>query len=391
MITYFCVFSIVWACAFAEFVSRNRKVYPFAITSAGLFIALRLETGNDWLTYARIHQEIPSLFVPEISEIFFIAVEQQKEFLFVLLNSVSKTIWDSYISIQIIASGMYFYALNQLLRIVPTHRALVFALTFSWLCFTLMMSAVSQSLAVAVFYMFLVTRQRHGRKRAALAVTAIAFQVSAGLYFAVYYAARLTVGKLTMTAALLIFYALALLSISPASFVIEIFISISPGWISSKLSYYLNDRGLEGNIFDFYFIRALAGATVLWLIFSYDHFQKADGVVYILFKMIFFATVFQLVFIEQTVFRYRMLYMIFPVLFLLAASRLTTVNIVQRLVLFSGLLTVSGTYFALYLGKELSIAFLPYQNVIVSALFDIPSTGFERYIDMLLMIREGRQ
>jgi len=331
------------------------------------------------------------LFVPEISEIFFIAVEQQKEFLFVLLNSVSKTIWDSYISIQIIASGMYFYALNQLLRIVPTHRALVFALTFSWLCFTLMMSAVSQSLAVAVFYMFLVTRQRHGRKRAALAVTAIAFQVSAGLYFAVYYAARLTVGKLTMTAALLIFYALALLSISPASFVIEIFISISPGWISSKLSYYLNDRGLEGNIFDFYFIRALAGATVLWLIFSYDHFQKADGVVYILFKMIFFATVFQLVFIEQTVFRYRMLYMIFPVLFLLAASRLTTVNIVQRLVLFSGLLTVSGTYFALYLGKELSIAFLPYQNVIVSALFDIPSTGFERYIDMLLMIREGRQ
>jgi len=391
---YFIIFGLLWASAFSEYILKKKHAIYFSIIIAYFFTAFRFETGNDWPMYARIFDNVSPIFSSSINELLINAKTFNKELLFVLYNSVMKQVWGEFQVIIVVTTTLYFFTFFKFLEAIKAQRATVFAASFSWLIFSLYFSTLSQSMAISFFLLFWVSRiNLQNRMAFVWAALAILFQVSSIIYFIVYLLSK----KIPSRKILLIGWVLILLiilgQIDIAGKLIELVLSIlsSVGFsgISNKVSYYLFDRGLILNTFDQAFVLLSTLLIGGWLLFKKNLSKKMA--LPELYGFAIYFIFFQGLFISHVVFRYRLLYVAFPIIFMILYSTYNHSKLVTRSTLLALSFMVSITYGVLYLNKRDAITFVPYQNYLYLRIFgDLDeSTGLERSRKMLDSIKRS--
>jgi len=385
---YFIVFGLLWASAFFEYILKKKYAVYLSIFIAYIFTAFRFETGNDWPIYLRIFDNVEPLLSTSLSSLLSTSTLFNKEFLFVFFNSALKQLWGEFQVIIVATSTLYFYSFFHFLKAINATQATVFAASFSWLIFSVFFSTISQSLAISFFLLFWVANiQQHSKKAALFAILSVSFQVSAVIYFIIFFLAR----KIPSRKTLLIGWAITLIiilgKIDIAGKIIEVILSFMSsaglGGVSNKISYYLFERGLILNNFDQAFVLLSTIVIGGWLLFKKKLITNLPNPQ--LYGYAIYFILFQGLFISHVVFRYRLLYVAFPIIFFIIFFSYKKSKMTTRLLVLLLSFMVSISYVALYLNKRDSITFIPYQNYLYFKVFsDVSeSTGHQRSRKML--------
>lgn len=388
MTAYLIVFTIVWLSAFADYVFKNKFAFYVAIIVTYFFTAFRFETGHDWPIYLQIFESTKPIFSSSLQDLILTSKAYNKEFAFILYNAVLKQIWGEFQVIIVITTSLYYYSFFKFLKTVKAPRTAVFAASYSWLVFSLYFSTLSQSLAISFFLLFWVSQiKQQNRWGIVWALTAILFQVSALMYFAIYFLAKKTPPKKFLLFTWLALLVIVITRIDLAGAIIEVILSatsnIGLSNISNKIHYYLFERGLILNTFDIAFVILFTIVFGAWFLYKKN---IMDNIIHKeLYGFSIYFILFQGLFINHVVFRYRLLYVAFPILFIVIYSSYRHSKTAIRFWVLLISFIISMTYGTLYLNKPSSITFIPYQNYIYLQLFgDLNiSTGQERTKDAI--------
>ncbi len=368
---YFYVLIIVWVAAFIEFFHRKTWVLIPSMIVSFLFTSLRYETGNDWTTYEMIFNSVKPFFSSSLEDIINVSTIYNKEIIYILYNSILKQINGDFQIIIFTSSLIYFVSFYLFINEKTYHRATTFAVSYSWLVFSLYFSTISQSLAVSCFLLFwLCIEQRKILFSVIFFVLSPLFQLSSLMYFVFYFLSK----KMVPKRILYFFWSICIVNLflaiffkyDAAFFLLKYLLILSSklptGVLYNKIYWYLYGRGLIPSMYDLLLVVVFTIPIGGWLLLHYDVYKKMLGKNMYTFSMYFIF--FQSLFVNHVVFRYRFFYAAFPVLCIVLFQYYGRKPYSIRFAVLALACTVSVSYEILYLNSPSSITFVPYQNYV---------------------------
>lgn len=375
---YILVFGIVWAAAYEEYIFRKKNLHPIATLVFLLFLCLRFETGYDWPAYKDLFFDLPSVGELGFTNLLVLSVLYGKEPLYLVFSSTMRELWGDYQGIVIVASIFEIITLVSFLKKFTNCRAAVFAATVTWVVFTLYFSVIRQGISVAFFLLFL---SAYFDRRYWIAlfclIGAVGFHYSALMYLAIFLFALLRPNKKFLFSIVIAAAVLGILG-NFAQSIFQLIGQVIPiEAVAAKLEWYA-ERDDEGraNIFDQLYAATFA-ITMGGVLFSIKTEKMSDGkkALYT-FAVIFIA--FQLAFLDFPLFRNRLQYLALPFVYMFLFERFAVSKLFMRLMVITGLFSITLLYFVMFLSKESSLPFVPYQNYISYKLTDRPGDGLDR-------------
>lgn len=375
---YLLIFVLVWAAAYEEYIFRRRRIYYIAVPVLLLFLGLRFETGYDWPAYKELFYELPSIGELDVSRLFVFSVLYGKEPLYLAFSATMKWIWNDFQGVVIVSSIFEIVSFVVFLRRLTSCRATVFAASVTWVIFTLYFSVIRQGISVAFFLLFLLFY--FGRRywfASICLMGAIGFHYSALLYFAIFLFVLLRPSKKLLLVIVLIAgifgimgdMAQALLHMAGQVIPIEA--------VEAKLEWYAErDDESHANIFDQ--IYALVFSVVMGGVLFSISLEKMSDLKRAMYVIAIIFIAFQLAFLDFPLFRNRLQYLALPFVYIFFFECFLMSKITVRLLVINGLCFITLIYFLLFLSKESSLPFVPYQNYITYALTDRPGDGLNR-------------
>lgn len=375
---YLLVFGIVWAAAFEEYIFRKRNVYFIAIGIFLLFLCVRFETGYDWPAYKSLFYDLPSISELDFTNLLVLSVLYGKEPLYLAFSSILREFWSDYQGIVMVSSIFEVVVLVSFLRKVTTCRATVFAATVTWVIFTLYFSVIRQGISVAFFLLFLMAYFDRKKWLALFCVIgAVGFHYSALMYLAIFLFALFKPSRKLLFSIVIAAAILGGLG-NFAQSIFQVIGQIIPiEAIAAKLEWYAErDDESRANIFDqiYAVVFAITMGGVLFSI-NMEKMSELKKTLYI-FAVIFVA--FQLAFLDFPLFRNRLQYLALPFVYIFLFEYFVASRQFVRLVVIIGLFSITLLYFVMFLAKESSQPFVPYQNYISYMLTDNPGDGLDR-------------
>lgn len=378
MLAYIVTINLVWFSAFCEFVNlKNSKVVLYiSLTYVFLFVSLRYETGYDWTAYKIIFQRVEAFSFGGWQDYSLISIEYSKELAFVLFNAILKTFSDDFQILVFLASSLYFISVLYLLKNITSKPAFVFAIIFSFLIFTVYFSVIRQSISIALFNFFLVAYlHRKFVYCFFLALTSMLMQYSAIIYFIAFYLSDRLPKKLSLY---MILIAMFLVSLSMGG-IVNIFAELTShlelGWVGEKLIYYFYERQSDVRLLDKVF---MYGLVFIFFPVLVNFYSKANGFWKKLCGMGILLSFAEILFIDYTVFRYRLFYAIFPIQVAIATMLVLQQPKLFRIIVFIFSFVLSVSYSSLFLLKDNALPFIPYQFWPTHYFYNDEGTGAER-------------
>ncbi|MEZ8086773.1 EpsG family protein [Vibrio sp. 1S139] len=349
----------------------NYFIYYFLIFLVLIFVAMRLETGYDWLSYRNYFHSISSISFEEI-------LSNKFEPFYYLFNSILKELGFEFQSVIIVSGAFSVFAWAVFIKKfspMPIHT-LYFLVCF--LLFSLLFSTIRQSIALAIFLFFLVCEKRFGFSKVRFSIflfLSFLFQYSSFVYYLIYCISnRLPRKKLLLFAFLFLYFAQFVTQ--PIDYLLQFVTSF--GFFSEKLTWYFFDRGLEVSIFDK--IRIWVSAPVFFCVLTYYYYN--DNIGEINKKICGFGVILifvELFFIDYSVFRYRIYYFAFIVQAIYCLTLVKGADFLTRFFATVSFFAVGLLYVILFLNKPTASVLKPYQFWPYHYLTEMKSTGEERY------------
>ena len=156
MYPYVLIFIVLWIASGLQLFFKLRHLLVFSSIIVIIFLSLRFETGYDWPAYQQVFNATPSVFNAGLNGIFEIADSESKEPLFVFFISLLKEFGAEFQLLIVICAVLQISAFAKFLNMLKENSATVFAISMTWLLFTLYMSTLRQGLAVSFFLMFMI-------------------------------------------------------------------------------------------------------------------------------------------------------------------------------------------------------------------------------------------
>lgn len=384
---YIVVFMIVWLAAFEEYVFKSRKLYPISAITFLLFCALRFETGYDWPQYKEIFYSLPEIYNSSLLELLTLSFLYGKEPLYIIYTSLLKSLTNEF-QILIFLSSLFQVAVFTLfLRRVTTYRATVFAATVTWVVFTLYFSVIRQAMAVSFFMLFLLAyHDKKHIKAIAYGLAAMMFHYSAILYF-IFFAFALSNPSKRTLAVLIGIGAVLAVGGQAAPSVFELVGNLIPiEFITNKLAWYV-EQDAPSNILEKAY--SVIFATVMGAILLNVKNANLLGIRKIVYVFAMLLIVFQLAFLDFPLMRNRVQYISLPFVYIFFFEYFESKRILIRSIVITSLFSVTFLYFILFLSKDSSLPFVPYQGYIHYVLTDDKGDGLKR-VESVVMDRFGK-
>lgn len=362
-----------------------RRGFWVAAISTTVFLCLRYDTGYDWPDYKMVYEAAPS-FLDMISEgVFAYSNMFQKEPLFLLLISVLKLISRDYQLLIAVISIIEVYCFSIFLRRFSLDQTFVFAATISWLLFTLYMSTLRQGLAVSMFFLFFIAYfERRWVAATVWGILAVMFQYSAIGYFVLFFASFYLRSTRLTKSVFLLCWLLAIGGLDLSRQFLSLFLNIGISFIDAKLAYYLYELNQEVNAFDR--VYAIFYPILIYLvIFHFDEQDESelDPAIRVIRGLSLAYLFIMVFFLEFPLIRNRLQYLVLPMNYLLLIHAFSNKGRFIKAVFFSGMLAVHLVYFALFLGKQSSAPFVPFQSYLTHIVTGEPGDGEQRYESIL--------
>lgn len=370
MITY--VF--FWATSlFSGLLIRGRIATHIFFILVFLFVGLRLETGFDWPVYKSIHQIFQESFT--LTDVVLVSAFYGQEMGFLFSLGFTSYYFQSLEMFQAIVTILLLWSTAFLARTAGVQKlAMVIAIMMTYLMWSVGFSTLRQSMAISFFNFGLAFFMRKQRfSGVAFFIAAVSFQMSSLIYIAAFILSRLLWRKnRPLRLRTFLIAAIGATAVLPIAMQAISMVSVIA---AEKLEYYLAlAPTMRFGLFEIFFALFFAAATFMVssrMSRSSDEDAQGNDIprLIMLLAAIGISTTF------FAVMRDRISYEVF----LLASIYLMTPGVRYRyyFVIFFvcfGLLHTSMSIFP----YPARIAFEPYQNVIISYVFDQPSTGPER-------------
>lgn len=378
MASYVVVFTLVWMAAFFEFANIKRSRF-FLYASFGyvfFFVSLRFETGYDWVTYKNIFESVEAFSFSADVDYSLIATELEKEYGYIILNAVLKAFINDFQFLVFFVSSVYFISVVLLFNKISGRPAFVFAVSFCFLVFSVYFSVIRQSISIALFNYFLIAYlYRRFLTSFLLALLSISMQYSAAIYFVVFYFSDRLPRKSLLYLMMLVAFVLSFWVGHLFTFIAELQSNAALGWVEKKITWYFVERQMEVRLADKVFMYALVVVFFPVLVGGYYNtvgfWKKLCGMGVLL-------SFTEVLFIDYTVFRYRLFYALFPIQIVMATKLAYKNKDAFNKMVFAGAFVLSVGYSSLFLMKENALPFIPYQFWPTYYLYDLAGTGLER-------------
>lgn len=381
MYPYIIIFGIVWAAAFWETLSRNTLPFYFAFISAFLFTSLRYYTGYDWPVYESIFNGVSPIFQAEYEELLGVSVEYSKELGFVVLTSILKQLSNDFQIVIFFSALILYVGLYLFLQTFSMQRACVFAVTFSWLVFSLHFSVLRQSIAVG--FILMAASCMFNKKVTLMllfSLVAMLVHISSILYIALICFSFIRLTRLSVMLMWLGALACSILFKYFVDYVLLVFFFL-PDAIITKLEYYLLGKGSTLDLIEIIYVYAYTFTVGLWLIYTNNYFYRHNRYLQVLYNFAVLFMVLQCCFLEVPVFRNRLLYIGFLVNFLVFFFWLNKQLLLTRVCVTATLFVAISAYYGMFLVKGSSTPFIPYQSYLQAKISGYEGDARERMED----------
>jgi hypothetical protein len=379
MVAYLVVIFIIWLPGLYEAVENRRATIgaTFALLVAGIFTAMRFETGYDWVTYKALYVAVGSLSHTSFTALQQLSFAFSKELAFVALSAFLNIFSDNFQLLIVFAALVAFYGMHRFLSRFSCRPGLVFAASFSFLLFTLYFSVLRQSLSVGFFLLFVVSLSEKRRARGLVFLgCSVLVQYSAIIYLVLYLLGSAWPRRGGYW--LLLVALLASVFVDPALLILaKIIGSLHIGWVAEKIIYYVSIRSSHVHWLDKLFNYSLCAFFTPVLL---RKIRRASGMTRAICGMGLWLCVAQLLFIDHPIFRYRLFYLILPMQFAVFFDWLSTRTQGVRCTVAGSLMCVCMAYGVAFLAKPNSTPFIPYQFWPYYQITDQPGTGEVRAI-----------
>jgi hypothetical protein len=378
MFAYIATISLVWFSAFCEVVNlKNSKVVLYiSLVYVFIFVSLRYETGYDWIAYKYLFQGVDAFSFERWQDYSLTSIKHSKELAFILLNAVLKVFIDDFQILVFFASSLYFISILCLLKKITSKPAFVFAIIFSFLIFSVYFSVIRQSISIAFFNFFLVAYfHRKFVYCFFLALASILIQYSAFIYFIVFSLSDRLPRKACLYMMLVAMFLVSFSMGTMVNFIAELTSSLELGWVGKKLVYYLSERQLDVRLSDKVF---MYGLVFIFFPVLVNFYSKVNGFWKKLCGMGILLSFAEILFIDHTVFRYRLFYAIFPIQVAIATMLVLQQPKLFRIIVFIFSFVLSVSYSSLFLLKDNALPFIPYQFWPTHYFYNDEGTGAER-------------
>ena len=353
-------------------IRRKISMYAFVFV-VFLFVGLRLDTGFDWPAYKEIYTNFQQEFY--VSDVPIYSLIYQQEVGSILLLGLSAQYFPNYEFFQAIVTFLFLWSMVSLSNSVGSRMvALAIALSFVYLLWSVGFSTIRQSIAIS-FFNFGLAQFIRGRRVYGMILYAAAplFQLSAVAYIAAHFLSGYLLRKKgfprfrSFMAATIVTAALMPLAIDG--------IIMASSLAAFKLEHYLA-RG-ETIYFGVSQISFVLFFSASALIASIDGDKESPGTAKLIAirRLIIILSAFGISCTFFSVARDRLSYEVFILVSVLIAAPGVRYRLyfMAFFVFFGAFTTVISIF-----QYPHRTAFDPYQNVIISYIFDIPSTGLER-------------
>jgi hypothetical protein len=389
---YLVPYSIAWFFAFLTFVN-NIKVWNYYlvyIATLFLFITVRFKTGYDWNVYESLFNDVSPINRISFEEAIYLSILHSKELFYVYLNSLLKVIFNNYIVVQFISSFILLSGTLIYLRNHSKQYAFVFAISFSWLMFSLYFSTVRQAISIGLFFFFLISYEKQKKLNCFFfASLAIGIQHSSLMYFMVYFLSTLEIvykfrKAIFFTSILLLLFYFLGYDFSPLAF--KLFPTFGIEAIGKKLDWYINGRKLGVDATGIAFVASYTIVIGSFLILS-ENIALLDISKFRIYNFALIFLPFQVVFLDFSVFRNRLLYVALPFSMIIISEYLSNYKINFRLFCFLSAFIISSAYYLLYLNSSSGKPFIPYNSYIQYELSKKEGDGLYRLREYILKHR----
>ena len=367
---------------------RGRLATHFFMVVTFIFIGLRLETGFDWPVYKDIYLAFIEDF-SVLNVLIYSAVYGQEPG-FLLLLGLSASYMPGYEFFQAVVTLVFLFSITSIGNFFKIKRLiLLVAIILSFMLWSVGFSTLRQSLAISFFnFGFIFFLQKRRFATWAFFLISMSFQLSSFLYIGSLLLSKyLTVKKRRPS-----FLTFSVFGVG-TFILLQVLVDLA-SWISPlaarKLEYYLaTGISYQLDIFDFIFLTFFVAAGILA---SHRQSENQDIVpnVVELRKLIVVMAGIGACSILIPVVRDRISYE----LFILISVYLMTQNLTRMWTYIVFFVTFGIASSAMtFLILPARTAFVPYQNVVSSYVFDIPSTGRDRsgqFMDDYLQSLEQR-
>lgn len=379
MYAYILVFSALWLASSLELFFKVKNSLFFLGFIAIVFLSLRFETGFDWPAYQQVFNVTPPLFDAGLNDIFEVASIESKEPFFVLFVSLLKGFGAEFQALIAVCAIFQISVFVRFLSQLKENSATIFALSISWLLFTLYMSTLRQGLAVSFFLMFMIFMEKKRRNSATFFLAiGLLFQYSSLVYFLMYLVADYVRWNKKLVFLCLILIILALLGVDSSVAVLNLISMAGFEMINSKIDWYVNGYAIPTNAFELFYNIFFSGMTLLILYLTQP--SSEDGVlVKKMYGMSLIFCVMGLLFYNFPLLRNRVQYLVLPFCYFFIVRYMVGHRLIYRCLIYTLLFLMHALYFGMFLEKQSSIPFVPYQNYFIHMITGNPGDGAARY------------
>ncbi|MES0872510.1 EpsG family protein [Sinimarinibacterium thermocellulolyticum] len=391
MTIYFAFLAVLLLAAAAEFTAGQRGLpYQLSLGVTTIFVAGRFETGNDWLSYREIYTSLPGLADLSFSDLVAYSAVLGKEPGYLLLNVVLKTLTSDFYAVTCTCACFQIWSLNRFLKTVTHYRATVLAISVGWLLFSVYFSVIRQGVAIAFFLLFILA-WCDGRRWTGLllALLGTAFHVTVIIYLAIFFLARTVQLKSAWSISFCAAYGWALASIvfdvTLSGLLLQPLTNLPIELIASKITYYIGERSSAGNFstssIDVAYV-LIASPTI----FSILNRMRPGSMSPIEKAMLGFSVIailWQLLFINETVLRNRVMYVAYTFQFILITHWIASKGLQAKVIYIAAVASVYALFYGMFLGAPYSKTFVPYQSAFGHYVLGEQSTGETRTREVL--------
>ena len=379
MYPYAIVFLSLWMASGLELFFKVRRLIYLLGFVAIVFLSLRFETGYDWPAYQQLFNLTPSIFEADINDIFEVASIELKEPFFVFFISFLKGLGGGFQFLLVVCAFFQIIVFIKYLSRLKESSATIFALSFSWLLFTLYMSTLRQGLAVSFFLLFMIFMEQRKKMTAiSMLVIGICFQYSSVVYILMYMAANYIRWSKKLAVVCFSLIILALFGVDSYVAILKVISMAGFEMINSKIEWYINGYSIPVNKFELVYNLFFSSSVLLILYFS----RPTNGDTVLVRKMYGMSILFCilcLLFYNFPLLRNRVQYLVLPFCYFFVVRYFVVQKFSYRFCFFIFLFLINALYFFLFLEKTSSTPFLPYQNYINYIFTGDPGDGAARY------------
>ncbi len=355
----------------------EKKIYIFWIIFLFIISAFRYETGNDWLAYERmLDYELPFRTAIDNFSNYY-NYNKDIEIGYRLLNSIVKSAGGDLQTVFFITSLFSFISLSKFIKQYSNKKLISVIIYYSVFFLNFNMSIIRQGIALSIFlialnYLF----DRKFIKYILLILIATSFHQSAIVLIPVYFIYRLHFNGKVMLGTLLVFLLLRVINVD--------FITMIALFLPTSLMNYVFGY-LQGSIvqplLSFGTIERLVSSVLMIVALSFIKDKKLHffGHLYIIYVILNFTLFKSDIILTRIRFYFQISYIVMiPILYTYYKKK------IPKSVLFSLIFVFSFLPMYFFLSSNINkVLYNPYQNYIVHRVFELESTGRERYYSVI--------